>query len=144
MRPEIVLTHEFVEFIPEQLEQGTLYISEKYRTAVHKCCCGCGREVVTPLSPVGWQLLYDGKTVSLHPSVGNWSLPCKSHYIIRHSRVVWAGQWTQAEVDQGRANEAQAKRRYYADSPEAAIHETAKRPGFWRRLWNWIFRSERK
>ena len=40
---------ESVEFIPEHIEEGVLYISELYRTAVHKCCCGCGQEVVTPL-----------------------------------------------------------------------------------------------
>src|SRR5262245_11511625 len=40
MQPEIVLAHEFVEFIPEQLKERTLYISKPYQTAVHKCCCG--------------------------------------------------------------------------------------------------------
>jgi hypothetical protein len=40
---------EHVEFIPKALEDGVLYISTKYRTASHRCCCGCGTKIVTPL-----------------------------------------------------------------------------------------------
>ena len=82
---------EFVEFIPERLEDGILYISRRYSTASHLCCCGCRQEVVTPLNPAKWQLSERGKTVSLSPSVGNWSFPCKSHYWIDGNRVRWAG-----------------------------------------------------
>ena len=85
-----MLAYEFVEFIPDQLKGRTLYISHTYCTAVHKCCCGCGREVVTPLSSTGWQVTFDGKTVSLYPSIGSWSLPCQSHYFITKNKVVWA------------------------------------------------------
>ena len=49
------LTPAYVKFVPEPLDDGTLYISE-YGTAVHKCCCGCGSEVVTPLGPTDWKL----------------------------------------------------------------------------------------
>ena len=45
------LQHKFVEFIPEVLEDGILYISLTYCTAIHKCVCGCNNEVVTPFSP---------------------------------------------------------------------------------------------
>ena len=45
------LGHEFVEGIPERLEEGVLYVSILYATAMHLCACGCGREVVTPLTP---------------------------------------------------------------------------------------------
>ena len=31
---------QYVELMPGQLEDGVLYISEKYGTAIHKCCCG--------------------------------------------------------------------------------------------------------
>ena len=109
MKPEIVLAYEFVEYIPEELKERTLYISKEYGTAVHKCCCGCGREVVTPLSPTGWQLAFDGKSVSLYPSIGNWSLPCQSHYFIRKNKVVWAAQWTKQQIARSRAQEARAK-----------------------------------
>jgi hypothetical protein len=50
------MQHKFVEFIPDELDTGVLYISTTYATVVHKCCCGCGNEVVTPLTPNDWQL----------------------------------------------------------------------------------------
>ncbi|MEW1836919.1 DUF6527 family protein [Nonomuraea angiospora] len=45
------LDHRFVEHIPERLEPGELYISFPFATAAHLCACGCGKEVVIPLSP---------------------------------------------------------------------------------------------
>lgn len=51
---QTALPPQFVEFIPEQLEDGVLYISERHGTAIHLCCCGCGTELVTPLNPAGW------------------------------------------------------------------------------------------
>jgi hypothetical protein len=81
------ITHEFVEYVPAKLAEGVLYISITYRTAVHRCACGCGNKVVTPISPADWQLLYDGDTVSLTPSIGNWGFPCRSHYWIRSNQV---------------------------------------------------------
>jgi hypothetical protein len=77
---------EFVEEIPRTLEPGKLYISIPYTTALHLCCCGCGIEVVTPLHPTRWSLSYDGETISLSPSVGNWNLACQSHYVVRKGR----------------------------------------------------------
>jgi hypothetical protein len=118
MKPEIVLEHEFVEFIPEEVKERTLYISKKYGTAVHKCCCGCGREVVTPLSPVGWQLTFNGKAVSLYPSIGSWNLPCQSHYLITNNKVVWAPQWSKEQIALGREHEARAKERYFAKTSD--------------------------
>jgi len=47
------VTHEFVEHLPHELEEGRIYVSILFATAAHKCCCGCGNEVVTPLSPTG-------------------------------------------------------------------------------------------
>lgn len=113
MKRENVLTYDFVEFIPDELQERTLYISLTYCTAVHKCCCGCGREVVTPLSPTGWQLTFDGKTVSLHPSIGSSSLPCQSHHFITKSKVIWAPKWTKKQIARCRAREARTKERYY-------------------------------
>ena len=89
------LAYEFVEFIPKHPKEGTVYVSIAYATAVHKCCCGCGSEVVTPLSPTDWRLTFDGESISLHPSIGNWGFPCRSHYWIEQNRVRWAGQWSQ-------------------------------------------------
>jgi hypothetical protein len=80
----------FVEYIPEQLSPGILYISKRYSTASHLCCCGCGLEVVTPLNPAKWHLTEHEGIVSLRPSVGNWSFPCQSHYWISGNKVRWA------------------------------------------------------
>ena len=70
------ITFEFVEFIPKELEDGVVYVSVTYATAVHKCCSGCGNKVVTPISPTDWTLIFDRDTISLDPSIGNWSFPC--------------------------------------------------------------------
>ena len=109
------LKHSFVENIPRDLEEQTLYISIEYATCVHKCCCGCGNEVVTPLTPTDWTLIYDGESISLHPSIGNWSQECKSHYWIEASRIKWAPRWSQAQIDAGRVFDQKAKEQYFAD-----------------------------
>jgi hypothetical protein len=114
MKREVVLAFEFVEFIPDDLKERKLYISITYCTAVHKCFCGCGREVVTPLSPTAWQLIFDGKNVSLYPSIGSWSLPCQSHYFITKNQVDWAPKWSDQRIAKGREREASAREQYYA------------------------------
>jgi hypothetical protein len=101
-----VLAYEFVDYIPEDIKERTLYVSLKYATVVHKCCCGCGREVVTPLSPTAWRVTFDGVSISLHPSIGSWSLPCQSHYWIERNVVRWAPPWSKAQIEAGRASEA--------------------------------------
>ena len=80
---------EFVEFIPENLKPGVLYISIEYSTASHLCPCGCGQKVITPIRPDQWTLTWDGETVSLSPSIGNWGFSCKSHYWIRENMIIW-------------------------------------------------------
>lgn len=107
------IQHKFVEFIPDIIEEGTLYISIEYCTAVHKCICGCEHEVVTPLSPTDWELRFDGKTVSLSPSIGNWSFECKSHYWIRKNKVYWARKWEDWEIKEGRKEASLNKKRFY-------------------------------
>ena len=71
------------------MENDVVYVSEKYETAIHKCCCGCGNEVVTPIGEGGWTLTYEFGLLSLNPSIGNQKLPCKSHYWIKNNTVVW-------------------------------------------------------
>ena len=80
--------YEFVEFIPSELEEEMIYISIKFKTAVHLCACGCLEKVVTPLTPKDWKLIYDGKSISLSPSIGNWNYKCKSHYWIRKNEII--------------------------------------------------------
>ena len=124
------VTHAFVHFIPEALEEGTVYVSIEFATSVHKCFCGCGREVITPLSPTDWELRFDGKTISLYPSIGSWALPCQSHYWVRRDRVIWAPRWSRKEIERGRANERREKRDYFAGADSrGAAGKPAKRKG---------------
>lgn len=92
------VTHRFVEHMPPSLEEGVVYVSIAFGTVAHKCCCGCGDRVVTPLTPVDWSLVYNGQSVSLHPSIGRWDAACRSHYWIRNNRVVWSGPMSKAQV----------------------------------------------
>jgi hypothetical protein len=86
------VTHKFVELIPDVLEDGVLYISIPHCVAIHKCICGCGNEVVTPIAPNGWWISFDGEAISLTPSIGNWNFECQSHYWIRNNYIVLAGK----------------------------------------------------
>jgi hypothetical protein len=116
------IEHRFVQYIPEQLEPGVLYISMEFATAAHSCCCGCGQQVVTPFTPTDWKLAYDGETISLWPSIGNWSFPCRSHYIIRSNQVIKALPWKEEQIKEGRKDESWRKERYYCqkNSPNDA------------------------
>lgn len=106
------LTPRFVEAVPERLDEGVLYVCEKHRTALHRCCCGCGREVVTPLGPAGWVLRMEREAVTLHPSIGNWGSPCQSHYWIRRNRVVPSGAMSTFEINQVRMRDQRVKATY--------------------------------
>ena len=104
---------QFVEFMPKILDESVLYVSTAYATASHTCFCGCGMKVVTPLSPTDWRLTFNGDTVSLDPSIGNWSYPCRSHYILRGNRVIWVGKMSDSQIRAGRAKDVRDKTRYY-------------------------------
>ena len=109
---------EFVEFIPRSRVLGTLYISIEYSTVVHDCLCGCGNKVVTPLNPTGWSLTFDGETITLNPSIGNWGFQCRSHYIIDRSRVIWAEDMTRQQIERGRYRDRALREQYYNDHKE--------------------------
>ncbi|RUZ76249.1 hypothetical protein EN943_17980 [Mesorhizobium sp. M7A.F.Ca.US.006.01.1.1] len=136
------LEHRFVDHIPERLGTGVLYVSMEYATSAHSCCCGCGEEVVTPFTPTDWKMTFDGETISLYPSIGNWTLPCRSHYVIDRGKVVEAGPWSDEQVDAERRRDRAAKAHFYgqppmAESPAQPVPPKVA-PGFWQRLWNRI------
>ena len=112
--PPIPISHEFVEFIPERLAERTLYVSVEYASAAHLCFCGCGSKVVTPIHPTGWELLFDGDTVSLRPSIGNWGFRCRSHYWIVRDLVVWARPMSEREIAAGRGKDRQLTQTYFS------------------------------
>lgn len=131
---------EFVEYIPDDLQEHTLYVSIPFTTAAHKCACGCGEEVVTPLSPTGWKLIFDGETVTLDPSIGNWSLPCESHYWIKRSQIQWAAQWGRDRIEAGRQARIAERKRYFdsttVDEESDSTSDNKGGFGSLRRLWS--------
>lgn len=142
------LQHEFVEYIPAEPQQGVIYISIPFATAVHKCACGCGNEVVTPISPTDWKLTFDGESISLQPSIGNWSFPCRSHYWITRDRVQWAPRMSRSAIAAGRRRDRSAKDRYFDQDEAVTIEEAepmtaplgaAEPESFWRRLTKRFF-----
>lgn len=78
-----------VEKMPSKLEEGILYVSLENQVAVHLCACGCGEKTVTPLGMNGWSLIFRDGELSLNPSIGNFNIPCKSHYFITNNKVKW-------------------------------------------------------
>ncbi|MEQ9865396.1 DUF6527 family protein [Pectobacterium aroidearum] len=123
----------------------------EYGTVVHSCCCGCGLEVVTPLTPTDWKLTFDGETISLWPSVGNWNLPCRSHYVIQGNRVIAAGPWDKAKIEAEKRRDKAAKARYYSqtepttdpgelktDSTKESAGTKGKPTTIWAKLRRWL------
>jgi hypothetical protein len=110
------MQHKFVEFIPSEIEQDVLYISIEYDIAKHRCACGCGANIVTSLSPSRWKLTYDGETVSLSPSIGNWSHPCQSHYFITNDKVVWAGPISTTAIQEVIKNDQESVKKHVQKS----------------------------
>lgn len=139
------LIPEYVDYIPEQLGDGHLYICEQYKTVAHKCCCGCGEEVITPLSAAEWSIRKEGNTVTLHPSIGNWSFKCQSHYWIRKNQVIWAKVMSQQEIKRVRARDAadKAKQIAYVNKQKETKVATENKSYIqllWARFITWIKR----
>jgi len=109
----MTLQHEFVEFIPEKIPYGKIFISIKYKTAAHMCVCGCNNKVVTPITPTDWQLTFDGASISLSPSIGNWNFECKSHYWIIKSQIRYSYLWTEKEITAGRKKDIKKKKKFF-------------------------------
>ncbi|WP_081713375.1 MULTISPECIES: DUF6527 family protein [unclassified Labrenzia] len=137
------LEHRFVEHIPERLEPGVLYVSFQYATSTHSCCCGCGEEVVTPLTPTDWKMTFDGETVSLQPSIGNWMLKCQSHYVIKNGQVIEAGPWNDEQVAAAHRRDRAAKARFYGQPEKVELPAQPSaapelKGGLWTRVRRWL------
>lgn len=141
------LEHRFVENIPDLLDSGVLYVSMEYATAAHSCCCGCGEEVITPFSPTDWKMTFDGETITLWPSIGNWSFPCRSHYIIKQGKAIEALPWSADQVSEGRQRDRNVKRKFFEQPPQAHLPPEpttlgSESKGFWTRLRGRLFGRE--
>jgi hypothetical protein len=134
----VSLVIEMVDRVPFDTAEGTLYVAPERSLAIHRCCCGCGFEVVTKLSPTAWYLEVDGDRPSLYPSIGNWGLPCQSHYIIRKGRIIWVRSFSCRKIDTVRKtveNERVAFDQLQKQEERDAWQENRRREAyaFWRR-----------
>jgi hypothetical protein len=115
------ISAKFVDHLPDHLAEGVLYISEEFAIAGHKCCCGCGEEVITPLNPAQWRLTKARNTVSLYPSIGNWKYQCRSHYWIKNNQVIDAGPMKAATIEMVKQKDRRDKNRYIASINESSV-----------------------
>jgi Family of unknown function (DUF6527) len=68
--------------------------------------------------------IFDGRSISLDPSIGNWGFQCRSHYWIKNNRVVWA----ESENDLGKKRDARVTAAQKEKSPENP-NEIGSAPG---------------
>jgi Family of unknown function (DUF6527) len=78
-----------------------------------KSACGCGNKVMTPLGPTEWAFEDRSGKATLRPSVGNWQLPCQSHYVIANGNILWAKKWSAAQIAAGRRAEETRRQAHY-------------------------------
>ncbi|MCD2173967.1 DUF6527 family protein [Rhizobium sp. C4] len=110
------------------MDDGVLYISEEFGTAAHNCCCGCGVKIVTPLKPGKWEMKNENGLVTLHPSIGNWSSACQSHYVIARNEIRWTRAFSADEIQANRVHDQRV-------SAAAHAERQAQELGFFGKLW---------
>lgn len=120
-----------VHYMPKDLEPGVLYVSEEFGIAIHLCACGCGSKIRTPLGQTEWSFKDTPEGPTLSPSIGNWQQDCKSHYLIRKGKIIWASEWTPEQIKAGRYTEELRRKAYY-DSLDSYPYRVL------RKLWNWM------
>jgi Family of unknown function (DUF6527) len=115
------ISPQYVDYIPRELEDGMLYISKQFQTASHRCCCGCGTKIVTPLRETEYTLLERNGLVSLLPSIG---------------RVVWASKMTQEQIRRGRAYDDALKEAHFTKTELPWWNRVGKLFESWiKKLW---------
>lgn len=101
-----------VTTFPDDVIPGFLYFSRRFNSAIHSCCCGCGGRVITPISKMDWKLIETEEGPSLFPSVGNWNLPCRSHYWIKRGRVIPSSSWSNERIEDASLLETRQRQTY--------------------------------
>jgi len=134
-----IIRPQYVEQLPDRLEEGVLYISEGFDLTAHKCCCGCGEDVYNKLSPVKWRLIKtrDGSSVSLDPSVGIWKYACQSHYWIRENRVIDAGRMSAWAIEAIQQRDRRDRDRYIARLNAQPVNLWERIARALKALWPW-------
>jgi hypothetical protein len=129
-----------VHYIPNNLEPRILYVSEEYCVAAHLCPCGCGHKVITPIGPTDWSFEVFNDKPSLYPSIGNWQIPCKSHYWVTRGEIVWSYRWTEEEIEAGRKREGRRDKRYF----DELDCKRKRKKSIISRLTDWILSKDPK
>src|SRR6476620_5497878 len=109
----ITVDLKLIDHLPIHLEEGILYVSEEFEIAGHLCPCGCGSKVITPLGINEWSLSTHDEKPTLKPSIGNWQLPCQSHYWIDDGEILWSYGWSEEEIKAGHLAEELQRKEYY-------------------------------
>ena len=121
------ITPEFVDEISRELDPGKLYVCGRYRAVKHLVCVRLRRRDQHPLHPTGWTLICDGVSVSLWPSIGNWSEKCQSHYWIRNNKIHWASKWSRRKILKTRkARDLELKQYFSANAYPETNHSMPK------------------
>ncbi|MCA0447995.1 MAG: hypothetical protein LCH54_17395 [Bacteroidetes bacterium] len=132
------ISHQFITHVPSPLKYGVVYISIEFGTVIHKCCCGCGDKVVTPLTPVDWALTYDGQSISLQPSIGRWDAPCRSHYWIQKNQVIWTTELSKFKTEILKRYETDNRNKYFELENEQSNVGNVDTPSQISLGWGWL------
>ncbi|MDR6809642.1 hypothetical protein J2Y45_006720 [Dyadobacter sp. BE34] len=124
-----------VRYLPKVLLPGILYVSHDFNVAGHICPCGCGSKVITPLGISEWSLGEADGSATLYPSIGNWQLPCRSHYWIRNGSIEWSYQFDDEQIKAVYEREEKERIDRFEN-----VEDSAKKMSRWRRFWKWISR----
>lgn len=125
-----------VQYMPSTLTPGILYVSEEFNVAAHLCACGCGNKTITPLGKTEWSFSVEQGKPTLYPSIGNWQLPCRSHYWIIAGEIEWSYQWSEKQIKAGRQAEERRRQLYYE-----RINRRSKRYRIFDFIKKWLFRK---
>jgi hypothetical protein len=94
-------------------------------------------------------LAFDGESISLYPSIGNWNFACQSHYWIRRNEVRWAAPLPGASIEAAKSRDREDAWSYWAADEtldDKVRKETEREPGesqkagLWARLRRWVAR----
>ncbi len=123
-----------VHYLPKELEEGFLYVSNEFGVAGHLCPCGCKNKIITPLDPTEWSFKEVNDKPTLFPSIGNWQLPCKSHYWITDGVIEWSYQWSKVQIIEGREAEEEKRKLYYDN-----LENKHNKQSLFKRFINFVF-----
>lgn len=89
--------YEAVERIPNEMREGVVYHTHKFKLAALLCACGCRHRVML-LVPDSHQVTSQNGLATIRPSIAVCDGSCKSHYVITAGQVEWLPAFTTAQA----------------------------------------------